>query len=122
VGSGVYRNNAAIADKVKFTQKNYVKCKQEFYDAEEFLEDNPNFFYNLSRTQVFKYFGDFHCRLQKTCVSEAAAEREIKPGKRMVTKHSRAHTNADMVVQYILFSSRRGVKDDETKEADKKGK
>jgi hypothetical protein len=106
--SGVYRNNAEIIAGVKSTQKNFIRLKQEFYDAEEFLEDNPGFYYNLQTTPEFKYFADFHCRLQNTCVSEAAAERELKHGKRMVTKHSQS-TLPGTVVLYIMASSRKRV-------------
>jgi hypothetical protein len=109
---GIYRGNVEIAAEVKSVQKNYINCKQDFYDADEFLEDTPNFFRNISQGKEFPFFGDFHCRLQNACVSEASAERAIKHGKRMITKNTRS-AHPTTVVKYIMSSSRKDVKNDQ---------
>jgi hypothetical protein len=73
-----------------------------------FGSDLADFFLRLSRSNKYRYFGDFHCRLQHTCVSEAPAERRIKHAKRMITKH-RYSTEASTVVVYMKASSRKDL-------------
>ena len=69
--------------------------------------DNPiAFFKTLTGLKKFQYFGDFHCRLQHTGMSEASAERKIKHAKRMITKY-RHSTSTDTVVEYMMASSRK---------------
>jgi hypothetical protein len=65
-----------------------------------------------TRSEVagLKYFGNFHCRLQNTCVAQASAERKIKHAKRMIAKH-RFQTKPETVVRYMLASSRKDVKE-----------
>jgi hypothetical protein len=107
----IYPNNSPAREQITSIQPNYINYSQKFPTGfEELFKKNPiDFFLKLSSSSVFKYFGDFHSRLQHTCVSETPAERKIKHAKRMITKY-RYTTHANTVVSYMKASSRKDMK------------
>jgi hypothetical protein len=110
LAKNIYDNDPEPVKYIPLLQANYINKTQKWYPGmEEQFDKNPaEFFRDLasSSNPAFHWFGDFHTRLQNTCVSETPAERKIKHAKRMITKHRYPKT----VVLYMHASSRKDVK------------
>jgi hypothetical protein len=108
LAKGINNNNKEAVREITVRQGHYVNHEQEFpAGLANMHEENPiAFFKTLAGLRKFHFFGDFHCRLQYTSMSEAAAERKIKHAKRMISKH-RYSTSSDTIVLYMKASSRK---------------